>query len=139
MKIFFYYHHKKFRVKKIQRIKKWLDLVFQDEGISDYEIKYYILDDESLRKINVEFLEHDYYTDVITFDYSEGDKLIGEVYISYDTIKNNSIRYGLKLDEEMKRVLVHGILHLIGYNDKTQEEQKIMSLKEEEKLKIYEG
>ena len=91
----------------------------------------YILD------INQRFLQHDYFTDIITFDYSEGSKISGDLFISVDSVKENSIEYGTDFENELHRVIVHGILHLIGYDDHTDEDVRIMRSKENYYLSLY--
>ena len=84
----------------------------------------YILD------VNIKYLQHDYFTDIITFDYCEGDKLSGDLFISVDSVRENSVFYGTEFTDELNRVIVHGLLHLIGYDDHTDEEKKVMREKE---------
>lgn len=95
------------------------------------EISIILLSDEELLKINIDYLQHDYYTDIITFDYSEGCKISGELYISVDRVKENAQKYGYRFEEELKRVIIHGILHLCGYKDKSKKEQHEMRKKED--------
>ena len=95
-----------------------------------------LVNDEEILEVNQVYLQHDYYTDIITFDYCEGDVIIGDLYISVDTVKSNSLKFGTDVSDEFKRVLVHGILHLCGYGDKTDEDEKNMRLKEDEMLNL---
>ena len=88
-------------------------------------------------EINKQYLKHDYYTDVITFDYSENDKISGDIFISIDRVVDNSKKYSEKKNTEIRRVIIHGILHLIGYNDKLDDEKKIMTEKENYYLKKW--
>jgi rRNA maturation RNase YbeY len=92
--------------------------------------------DEEILRINRQYLNHDYYTDIITFDYSEGNKLSGDLFISLDTVRTNSEKFETSYDEELRRVMIHGILHLCGFNDKTPEEENAMREKEAEALKL---
>lgn len=100
--------------------------VFASEGIKEAEINVIIVTDEKIHELNLEFLQHDYTTDVITFPLSE-NPLEGEVYISADTARNQAVEFGITLTEEILRLAAHGALHLAGYNDATPEEKKIMS------------
>ena len=98
------------------------------------KIDVYGVSDEELLSINKKHLEHDYYTDIITFDYSRGNKISGELYVSLERVEENALALGLGYESELRRVVAHGILHLIGFKDKTEEEEKAMRSKENEVL-----
>lgn len=98
------------------------------------KIDVYGVSDEELLSINKKHLEHDYYTDIITFDYSRGNKISGELYVSLERVEENALALGLSYESELRRVVAHGILHLIGFKDKTEEEEKAMRSKEDEVL-----
>ncbi len=115
----------------------WIENVIVSEGKSLEEISYIFCDDEYLLNINIEYLDHDTYTDIITFDYSVGKILQGDIYISTERVRENSETFGVNFDEELRRVLIHGVLHLSGYKDKSEEEAAIMRSKEEEKMKLF--
>ncbi len=100
------------------------------------EIAYIFCSDEKILEINRQYLQHDYYTDIITFDYSEGENISGDIFISLDTVKSNSEKFKTDFIEELHRVIIHGILHLCGHKDKTPEEEKIMREKENEALNL---
>lgn len=119
-------------------IKLWLEKVIISENKKIGEINYIFCDDEYLLKINQDYLQHDYYTDIITFDYVKGTTISGDIFVSLPRIFENASTLSKDFDEEFRRVLAHGILHLCGYKDKTEEEQKKMRSKENfylEKLK----
>ena len=100
------------------------------------ELCYQFCGDERILQTNQDFLDHDYYTDIITFDYCEGDTLSGDIFISIDTVTANAKEYSVSFDEELKRVMIHGILHLCGQNDKTADEQQEMRIKENNALRM---
>ncbi|MBQ6226604.1 MAG: rRNA maturation RNase YbeY [Bacteroidaceae bacterium] len=99
------------------------------------DINYIFVDDETMLDINRRFIGHDYYTDHIGFDYSEDDALSGDIYISLDTVKTNAEKFGATFDEELRRVIIHGLLHLCGLRDKTNEERQQMQQAEDKALK----
>jgi rRNA maturation RNase YbeY len=118
-----FYDEISFRVKDWKKTVKIIkEVIAKEEKISG-DLNFIITNDISLRQINIEFLEHDYFTDVISFNYNTGNVISGEVYISLDRIRENSLNYNVSLKEELLRVIVHGVLHLVGYNDSTEDER----------------
>lgn len=99
-------------------------------------INYIFCDDETILKVNREYLKHDYFTDIITFDYCEGRKLSGDLYISLDTVKTNAELFKQPCERELHRVIIHGILHLVGINDKGPGEREIMEAAENKALEL---
>lgn len=114
-----------------ENIKPWIEKIIITEEKRLGEINYIFCDDEYLLKINQDFLDHDYYTDIITFDQVRGKTISGEIFVSLQRIKDNANLISKNYEEEKKRVIAHGILHLCGYKDKTEEEQKTMRAKED--------
>ncbi len=136
-----------------------MDITFQSEGVEDPqideaklanwiesiaklynkeigEISYLFCDDEKILEVNQQYLNHDFYTDIITFDYSEENMISGDIIISLQTVESNSQMYNTSFLEELHRVIIHGILHLSGLNDSTEEEEKVMRDAESNALKI---
>ncbi|WP_337469100.1 rRNA maturation RNase YbeY [Hallella sp.] len=112
----------------------WIKRVAQAHGRKVGEIGYMFVSDEKILEVNRQYLGHDYYTDIITFDYDEGDVLNGDLVISLDTVRTNAEKFGKDYDEELHRVIIHGILHLCGINDKGPGEREIMEAHENEAL-----
>jgi len=117
--------------------KKWLEDLILSEEKKLGEINYIFCDDEYLLKINQDYLQHDYYTDIITFDYVKGKTISGEIFVSLQRISDNASTLSRNYEEELRRVLAHGILHLCGYKDKTEEEELQMRGKEDHYLAKY--
>ena len=109
----------------------WLKDIIVSEGKKLGEINYIFCDDEYLLKVNQDYLQHDYYTDIITFDYVKGKTISGEIFVSLQHISDNASTLSKNYEEELRRVLAHGILHLCGYKDKTEEEEQLMRSKED--------
>ncbi|SFB76495.1 rRNA maturation RNase YbeY [Xylanibacter ruminicola] len=126
---------------KFPNIKKrettsWIRQVAASYGKKVGEIGYLFVNDEKILEVNNQFLGHDYYTDIITFDYCEGKTISGDIYISVDTVFTNADKYGRPYDEELHRVIIHGILHLCGINDKGPGEREIMEAAENKALEM---
>lgn len=115
----------------------WLSDVIVSENKSEGEINYIFCDDQYLLEINQQYLDHDTLTDIISFDYSVGNELHGDVFISIERVADNAADFGVSFDEELRRVLVHGVLHYCGYKDKSAVDEKQMRHKEEEKMKLF--
>ena len=133
----YYFEDTAFKLKAKTKIKNWLKLVAESEVYTLGNVSVIFCSDNYILDINQRFLQHDYFTDIITFDYSEGSKISGDLFISVDSVKENSIEYGTDFEDELHRVIVHGILHLIGYDDHTDEDIKIMRSKEDYYLSLY--
>ncbi|MFT4838640.1 MAG: putative rRNA maturation factor [Nonlabens sp.] len=116
---------------------KWLDLIAVSETKTIGEVSYVFCSDEFLLQINQDYLGHDTFTDIITFDYCEEGLINGEIYISTDRVKENAISFGVSLINELQRVMAHGLLHLCGYGDKSEAEAQLMRDKENEKIGMF--
>lgn len=119
-------------------IKTWIKQVVGNFELKVGELAYIFCSDEKILEVNQEYLQHDYYTDIITFDYSEGNVISGDMFISLDTVKSNAEKYETAYDEELLRVMIHGVLHLCGLKDKTEEEEAKMREEENKALKLLE-
>lgn len=133
--IYFHNADVSYSFQKKNVLKKWLTESMMNEGCSVEKIDIILCSDSYLLDINKKFLEHDYFTDIITFDYSEGKNLIGELYISVDRVKENAKSFNKTIYNELCRVFIHGCLHLAGYKDKSETEELIMREKEDFYLK----
>ena len=117
---------------------KWLRLVAESEIRKIGDVNIIFCSDNYILNVNQQYLQHDYFTDIITFDYCEGEKLSGDLFISVDSVRENAVEYGTEFKEELNRVIVHGILHLIGYDDHSDEDIKVMRQKEDYYLSLRE-
>lgn len=126
-----------FKLKEETKFRNWITEIIHSENKVFGPICYIFMSDEDLKTINIDYLNHDYFTDIITFNYCEGDTISGDIFISVDRIKDNANIYKVPFLEELLRVMAHGILHLCGYNDKTELEIKEMRNKEIDKIKLF--
>ena len=133
----FFYEDISFQLLNPELTRDWVQGVIEQEGHSLESLNYVFCSDEYLRKINLEYLNHDYYTDIVTFDNSEKKKLIeGDVFISIDRIQDNADSHSSPFLHELHRVIIHGVLHLTGYNDTSNDEKKVMREKENAYLSL---
>ncbi len=126
-----------FQIENHRVFSRWLVEVAAAENCLIHDLVFLFVSDQELLTMNKKYLKHNYFTDVITFGELEDDKISGNIAISVDRVLDNSKRYGVRFDEELKRVMVHGLLHIIGYNDKTNKEKLTMSQKEADALKMF--
>ncbi len=134
MAIYFFSEDNDFILKDRSRLKKWIATTVEHEKGICGELNFIFTSDKYLLTINKEYLQHNYYTDIITFNYNDGDQINGDIFISIDTVGNNSRLYNVSFYEELHRVIIHGVLHLLGYDDKTEVQEKQMREKENEYL-----
>jgi len=118
---------------------EWISKIIVSENKTEGEINYIFCDDDYLHKINLEYLQHDDLTDIISFDYSVGNELHGDIFISIERVKENAADYDVTFNEELKRVMAHGVLHYAGYKDKTEKDAGIMRTKENEKIALFDN
>ena len=126
-----------FQIENHRVFSRWLVEVAAAENCLIHDLVFLFVSDQELLAMNKKFLKHNHFTDVITFGELEGDKISGNIAISVDRVLDNSKTYGVRFDEELKRVMAHGLLHIIGYNDKTKKEKLTMSQKETDALKMF--
>jgi probable rRNA maturation factor len=126
-----------FRLDNEEDFSSWISRVIISEDKKEGDISYVFCDDDYLHKINVEYLDHDTLTDIISFDYSMGNELNGDIFISVERVKENALDYDVSFEEELRRVMIHGILHYCGYKDKTESDEVLMRQKEDEKIKLF--
>ncbi|QFZ54470.1 rRNA maturation RNase YbeY [Oceanihabitans sp. IOP_32] len=123
-----------FSLENEDAIKAWISKTIRAENRVEGEINYVFCDDDYLHKLNVEFLDHDTLTDIISFDYSVGNTINGDVFISVERVRDNAKDFKTSFQDELNRVIIHGILHYCGYKDKSAEEEKLMRGKEDDYL-----
>lgn len=126
-----------FKLSKKSQFSKWISEVIASENKTEGEINYIFCDDDYLLEINQQYLNHDTLTDIISFDYSVGNELHGDIYISIPRVKENALDFNVDFNEELKRVMIHGVLHYCGYKDKSKQQELSMRSKEEEKMKMF--
>lgn len=117
--------------------EKWLHEVIISEGKKEGDVNYIFCDDEYLLQMNIQYLDHDTLTDIISFDYTVGNEIAGDIFISVERIRENATDFNVTFDDELKRVMAHGILHFCGYKDKSEEDEILMRSKEEEKISMF--
>ncbi|MEP1489006.1 MAG: rRNA maturation RNase YbeY [Algibacter sp.] len=125
-----------FSIDKEGSISSWISNVISDENYKEGEINYVFCDDAYLHKLNVEFLDHDTLTDIISFDYTMGKLVSGDIFISIERVKDNAVDFGVSFEDELHRVIVHGVLHYCGYKDKTDDDAKVMRDRENHYLSV---
>ncbi|MDC0869983.1 rRNA maturation RNase YbeY [Flavobacteriaceae bacterium] len=123
-----------FTLKNQNKLVKWIGDVVSSEGFQVGEINYIFCDDSYLNKINQEFLNHDTFTDIISFDYTLGKEVGGDIFISIERVLENTEKFNEVFENELHRVMIHGILHFMGYKDKTKKEKTLMRTKEDENI-----
>jgi probable rRNA maturation factor len=126
-----------FELSNEEKYSEWISQVIDSEDKTEGEINYIFCDDDYLHQINVKYLDHDDLTDIISFDYTMGNLISGDIFISIERVKDNANDYNVSFEEELLRVMSHGVLHYCGYSDKSEDQSSVMRLKEEEKMKMF--
>lgn len=126
-----------FNLENETEYSNWISKVIISESKNEGEINYIFCDDNYLLELNQEYLDHDTLTDIISFDYSIGNELHGDVFISIERVRENAEEFNVSFEEELKRVMAHGVLHYCGYKDKNEKDEFIMRQKEEEKMAMF--
>lgn len=126
-----------FTLENEEQVADWIERIVESEDKELGEISYIFCDDEYLHKINVEYLDHDTLTDIISFDYTEGDVISGDIFISVERVQDNATDFNVSFEQELKRVLAHGVLHYCGYKDKSEADEQLMRAKEDEKIAMF--
>ena len=126
-----------FEIQDKAKYEAWLSAIITSEEKREGEINYIFCDDEYLLQINIQYLDHDTLTDIISFDYTVGKEINGDIFISVERVKENAADYGVSFEEELLRVMAHGILHYCGYKDKSADDEALMRNKEEEKIAMF--
>ena len=129
-----FHYETDFLLSEEDKFKKWISSCIEERSFKEGDLNYVFCDDAYLLKLNVEFLKHDTFTDIISFDYTLGKLLGGDVFISVTRVRENAMEHNLSFESELSRVMIHGILHYMGYLDKTDKEKAIMRAAEDECL-----
>jgi len=130
-------YENEFELPNEDQIATWISQVILSENKKEGEINYIFCDDEYLLNLNEQYLDHDTLTDIISFDYSIGNEIHGDVFISTERVLENAADFKVTFEEELQRVLVHGVLHYCGYKDKSEADEQLMRSKEDEKIKMF--
>ena len=136
--ISYYFQDSDFKFRDRRKTNEWLKLAAESEIRRIGNISIIFCSDNYVLDINQKYLQHDYFTDIITFDYCEGDRLSGDLFISVDSVRENSVEFGTEFKDELNRVIIHGLLHLVGYDDHTEKDIKLMRSKENYYLSLRE-
>ncbi|WP_417352920.1 rRNA maturation RNase YbeY [Flavobacterium alkalisoli] len=126
-----------FELENESQYEDWVSEIIESEDKTEGEINYIFCDDEYLLQKNIEFLNHDTLTDIISFDYTMGNLISGDIFISVERVKDNAKDFNVAFEDELRRVMAHGILHYCGYKDKTEEDSALMRDKENEKMNLF--
>jgi len=137
LSIFFHKEGINFDIRERQKIRQWIKKVIENEGKKLGELNVILTGDKELLELNKTYLSRKYLTDVITFEYNQEKKISGDIYISVERIRENALKFNERVDREILRVIIHGILHLMGYKDKKDEEQTKMRQREDECLYMF--
>lgn len=132
-----YNYETDFLISNEEEYTSWIEKVIESEGKDLGELSYIFCDDEYLLEINQQYLDHDTLTDIISFDYTEGNLVSGDIFISVERVQDNANDFNVSFEEELKRVIIHGVLHYCGYKDKSESDELLMRSKEEEKIKMF--
>ncbi len=132
-----YVYNTSFSLDNENKVSKWLKKAVEAEGFFVGDIVYAFFNDNDLKDLNIKHLNHDFFTDVISFNDSKGDVLSGNIAVSVDRVKENAVKFKSSFDDEMMRVMVHGLLHFMGYEDSSDEETLLMRSKEDDNLKMF--
>lgn len=131
MNIYFHREYIKSEIKEKTKIRKWITKIIENEGKKGGTLNIILTNNNKIVELNKKYLNRKYITDIITFDFKDGNEISGDLFLSYETVKENSARFRNKISIEIRRVIAHGVLHLLGYNDSTDEEKKMMREKED--------
>lgn len=130
-------YENEFELSNEDQIATWISKVILSENMKEGEINYIFCDDDYLLNLNEKYLDHDTLTDIISFDYSVGNEIHGDIFISTERVLENAADFNVSFQEELQRVLVHGVLHYCGYKDKSEDDEQLMRNKEDEKIKMF--
>ncbi len=132
-----YHYETNFELNNETKFTDWISRIIRRENKSPQDIAYVFCDDAYLLEINQRYLQHDTFTDIISFDYGEGDAISGDIFISIERLRENAVLYKDGFDRELKRVMAHGILHFLGYKDKKEKDAALMRAKENEMIQLF--